>query len=109
MLEDCILNGKLRVLEVVIRDSFFDGLVNGNGVGEGSQGWRMLKGVCRDPYLERVSLMAMRTKSMTYEEIREGTVEISFQDVTWLLGDSAHTENRGAQLLHREGLKSEVR
>jgi hypothetical protein len=98
MLEDCILNGKLRVLEVVIRDSFFDGLVNGNGVGqEGSQGWRMLKAICRDPYLETVSLMAMSTEAMIYEEVKERTIEMSFQDVTWLLGDSAHTENHGAQ------------
>ncbi|PBP22417.1 hypothetical protein BUE80_DR006672 [Diplocarpon rosae] len=54
VLEDCVLNGKLRSLEVVVRESFLKGL----GKGEGFENWKRLKALLGDPYLQSVRLLA---------------------------------------------------
>jgi hypothetical protein len=56
VLEDCILNGKLRDLEVRTREGFKK--IMGAGSGEGNANWRALRGLLRDSYLERSVLMA---------------------------------------------------
>jgi hypothetical protein len=63
ILEDCILNGRLRTLEVWVRDQGYlrrnDGIMgHGGREGEEYENWRVLRRVCADPYLERVVLKA---------------------------------------------------
>ena len=61
-MEDCILNGRLRELEVLVKDHWFEGLEKLNDVEDVSEefeNWRVLKRVCRDPYLQRVVLRGM--------------------------------------------------
>lgn len=58
VLEDCILSGRLRVLEVVLRKGFVGGLGKDKVGGEEYQNWTYLQKVCNDPYLEKVSVKA---------------------------------------------------
>lgn len=69
ILEECILNGNLRNLEVWVKDtSHFSsplggypgagGLVAGRRVSAEFDNWGLLKRLCRDPWLENVSLEA---------------------------------------------------
>jgi hypothetical protein len=58
-LEDCILNGRLRELEVVIRDqSVGDHYLRarGNDIRREHESWRKLINLLQDPYLEKVTL-----------------------------------------------------
>jgi hypothetical protein len=58
VLEDMILSGRLRMLEVVLRKGFVGGLEKAKAGGEEYQNWVFLKRVCRDPYLEKVTVKA---------------------------------------------------
>ncbi len=88
-LEDCILNGRLRELEVFIRDgslssaSVVQGLHDG---GKANENWRMLGKVLRDPYLEKVSLKAGRLARLRNGEEGKHLDLKTCKDVTWLLG-----------------------
>ena len=87
MLEDCVLNGKLRVLEVLVRDSYVEKL--GIRVTEENKNWRLLKRLCRDPYLEKVRLRAGPLDELEMEmfwDWEEGDQSL-FRDITWLLND----------------------
>jgi hypothetical protein len=89
-LEDCILNGRLRVLEVLIRDGSLGtaSLVHGlNEGGKENENWRMLGRVLKDPYLERASLKAGRLIIVRKGEERESWDLGSCKDLTWLLGN----------------------
>ncbi|OWP04728.1 hypothetical protein B2J93_4010 [Marssonina coronariae] len=57
VLEDCVLHGKLRSLEVVVRESFLKGL-GIVGTGGGFENWKSLKALLGDPYLESARLLA---------------------------------------------------
>ncbi len=75
-LEDCVLNGRLRDVEVVVKEGFLKAL----GKGEWFENWKRLSNLLRDPYLERVRLLAG-----TFEEdYGEGILERT-KDVTELL------------------------
>ena len=53
VLEDCILNGRLRVLRVVVKDQYLKGLVGASGGSKGEgENWRVLRRVLGDEYLE---------------------------------------------------------
>jgi len=52
VLEDCILNGKLKGLEVRVREKWWDNVREERGEGGEDRNWRALKGVLEDPYLE---------------------------------------------------------
>jgi hypothetical protein len=56
-LEDCILNGRLRELEVAIRDLGACRAFQHDSRGE-HENWGQLKRVLRDPYLEKATLKA---------------------------------------------------
>jgi hypothetical protein len=68
VLEDCIMNGRLRDLEVRMRDVWLRDIKNGHMymvegnlemmVGEQNANWESLMRLLRDPYLERAVLMA---------------------------------------------------
>jgi hypothetical protein len=103
VLEDCILNGHLRDLEVRMKEGWMgyggksyviDGNRNENG-GEENGTWVSLMKLLRDPYLERAVLMAgpygdveegyegpPRSVNLEYSEF------IPFQIVRWVLDDS---------------------
>ncbi|KAL2063499.1 hypothetical protein VTL71DRAFT_5304 [Oculimacula yallundae] len=76
VLEDCVMNGRLRSLEVVVKEVF----LKGRGRGDGFENWKMLERLLRDPYLERVRLLAGRLE----DEDDEGALE-GLKDVTELL------------------------
>jgi hypothetical protein len=87
-LEDCILNGELRELEVVIRDGSLGTASLVHGMHEGrkeNENWRMLGRVLRDPYLEKASLKAGRLVRISVEEDGESWDLERCEDVTWLL------------------------
>lgn len=46
------------MLEVVLRKGFVGGLEKAKAGGEEYQNWTCLKRVCRDPYLQKVTLKA---------------------------------------------------
>ncbi|CZS95360.1 uncharacterized protein RAG0_14223 [Rhynchosporium agropyri] len=75
VLEDCVLNGKLRSLDVVVKKGFLKSL----GKGEGFENWKRLSTLLRDPYLERVRLWEGRCEDDGDEGL-EG-----LRDVTELL------------------------
>lgn len=55
VIEDCILNGSLRHLEVWVRKVDIETLRSGvKGDGEEFVRWRALKRLCFDPYLKSV-------------------------------------------------------
>lgn len=56
ILEDCILNGSLREIEVAVKDGFEKWLGKRERPGEEFENWRRLSQLLRDPYLERVKL-----------------------------------------------------
>jgi hypothetical protein len=51
-----ILNGSLRNVEVVLRESFVAHV--GKGAREEDNNWDALKHICKDPYLESVTLIS---------------------------------------------------
>ena len=59
MLEDCILNGRLRDLEIRTRVKWIEEVneVENDGMAENTN-WRALLRLLSDPYLERKVLMA---------------------------------------------------
>jgi hypothetical protein len=90
-LEDCILNGRLRELEVVVRDKMEvvvrDQSVGGhylgtqrNDIRKEYESWRNLKRVLKDPYLEKVTL-----KEGQFALVRNGWDVESGNDVSYLL------------------------
>jgi hypothetical protein len=90
-LEDCILNGRLRELEVVVRDKMEvvvrDQSVGGhylgtqrNDIRKEYESWRNLKRILRDPYLEKVTL-----KEGQFALVRNGWDVGSGNDVSYLL------------------------
>ncbi|EKD18209.1 hypothetical protein MBM_03981 [Drepanopeziza brunnea f. sp. 'multigermtubi' MB_m1] len=81
VLEDCVLNGRLRQLEVVVREGFLKGLAQGEG--EGFENWKRLTVLLGDPYLERVKLLAGAVDEGC-GELSEGGL-IHLRDVTELL------------------------
>ncbi|KAH6711422.1 hypothetical protein BKA61DRAFT_90720 [Leptodontidium sp. MPI-SDFR-AT-0119] len=81
VLEDCVLNGRLRVVEVVVKEGFLKAL----GKGEWFENWKRLSSLLRDPYLERVRLLAGRLEDDCGDGVLEG-----MKDVTeLLLGNAA--------------------
>jgi len=87
-LEDCILNGHLRSLDVVIKKSYLKIFRTlGGGMG-GYQPWRALKKLCEDPYLEHVGLRAVDDEILTDNDDNElrQVDETLFKDISYLLG-----------------------
>jgi len=66
-LEDCILNGRLRELEVVIRELGDCGLLKDDSRWE-HENWVQLKSVLRDPYLEKAVLKAGRLAIVRHDD-----------------------------------------
>jgi len=85
------LSGKLRVLEVVLRKGFVGGLEKAKAGGEEYQNWKCLQGICRDPYLERVSVRAGQLLEVVGHD--EGMLEVVD------LGTKKLGEHYGSQLL----------
>ncbi|RDL33110.1 uncharacterized protein BP5553_08549 [Venustampulla echinocandica] len=84
-IEDMILNGKLRELEVVINHPETLRYTQ-MGSLELSENWRALKRICRDPYLETVKLKAHGVKNF----MRRNVVPRStgkHRDITWMLSE----------------------
>ncbi|KAH7319336.1 hypothetical protein BKA65DRAFT_514369, partial [Rhexocercosporidium sp. MPI-PUGE-AT-0058] len=77
VLEDCVLNGRLRRVEVVVKEGFLKAL----GKGEWFENWKKLSALLRDPYLEKVRLLAGRLEDNCGDGVLEST-----KDVTELLG-----------------------
>ena len=101
MLEDCVLNGKLRILEVLVRESYV-GKIGPPGFGEENENWKLLKKLCRDPYLERVRLRAGPLDELELEmcwDWEEGDQSL-FKDITCLLDGSGEL---GQLRVRREG------
>jgi hypothetical protein len=84
ILEDCILNGRLRELEVAVRRNIgMEYYGNRDTVGfdawsEERGSWGILRALLRDPYLERVVLRIGVTEKVSWEEC---------EDISCLLGD----------------------
>lgn len=74
-LEDCILNGRLRELDVVIRDQDSGEGDPYLGIIRDHQCLRELKRILRDPYLEKVAL-----KKARFTTVRDGE-----EGVIWVL------------------------
>jgi hypothetical protein len=85
VVEDCILNGRLRILEVVVREGWIKGLgMFKRGEGEN---WTWLRKVLGDVYLESGVLRTAREMEMfDFVEWGEGDREGLFRDVTSVLG-----------------------
>ncbi|PMD61399.1 uncharacterized protein K444DRAFT_527101 [Hyaloscypha bicolor E] len=90
-LEDCILNGRLRELEVVVRDQSVGGHYLGtqrNDIRKEYESWRKLKRVLRDPYLEKATL-----KEGQFAVVRNGWDAGSGNDVSYLLEKSGDEQD----------------
>lgn len=88
MLEDCILNGRLRDLEIRIREGWVRGMKSGEG--EEGRNWRCLRRLLRDPYLERSVLMAgPLERAEAYEVDGNEVKQMAFQHVVWIFDNSA--------------------
>jgi hypothetical protein len=93
-LEDCILNGRLRELEVVVRDQSVGGHYLGtqrNDIRKEYESWRKLKRVLRDPYLEKVTL-----KEGQFLVVRNGWDAGSGNDVSYLLEKSGDEQDENS-------------
>ena len=93
-LEDCILNGRLRELEVVVRDQSVGGHYLGtqrNDIRKEYESWRKLKRVLRDPYLEKVTL-----KEGQFAVVRNGWDAGSGNDVSYLLEKSGDEQDENS-------------
>jgi hypothetical protein len=90
VVEDCILNGRLRALEVVVREGWIKDLgMFKSGEGEN---WTWLRRVLGDVYLESGVLRAAREMEMfDFVEWGEGDGEGLFRDVTSVLGIGVST------------------
>lgn len=75
------MNGRLRNLEVMVREGFLKGL--GHGGGEGFENWARLKTLLTDPYLESAKLLAGTVMDGGGEA--SGIVLTKLRDVTELL------------------------
>jgi hypothetical protein len=80
-LEDCILNGRLRELEVVIRDRAPSCSAPSRREYES---WRMLRRVLRDPYLEKMALRGGQFNVVRNEEGSSWDLE-KCKDISYLL------------------------
>lgn len=99
ILEDSILNGRLRDLEIVVKRNFlsgvkhFEGGLNGGGYGdyegyEMVRDWVALKRIMMDPYLERRMLRSGNLDAMDFKIVGDRVVReeaLKFDDVTWML------------------------
>jgi hypothetical protein len=93
-LEDCILNGRLRELEVVVRDQSVGGHYLGtqrNDIRKEYESWGKLKRVLRDPYLEKVTL-----KEGQFAVVRNGWDAGSGNDVSYLLEKSGDEQDENS-------------
>lgn len=86
-LQDCILNGNLRHLELILRESWVTSIKNQHlgtdNNGKDRQNWRALKTLLKDPYLESVSIWA---QSIHFDQILGVTVQVCKAiDIAWLL------------------------
>lgn len=93
-----MLNGKLRVLEVLVRDSHVENIGAGGTEGE-TKNWRALKMLCRDPYLEKVRLRKGpldESEMGMFWDWEEGDQSL-FRDITWLLGEGGSGKARNLQ------------
>ncbi|KAG0651497.1 hypothetical protein D0Z07_2013 [Hyphodiscus hymeniophilus] len=95
ILEDCILNGKLRDLEVRTRSGWMKSMDAGPGHSGliGNTNWRPLGALLRDPYLESGVLMAgpasrVEVSGQTHDGSLSDLDSIStgepFRDVQWV-------------------------
>ncbi|KAH7391422.1 hypothetical protein BKA64DRAFT_677541 [Cadophora sp. MPI-SDFR-AT-0126] len=73
VLEDCVLNGRLRDVEVVVKEGFLKTL----GKGEWFENWKKLSSLLKDPYLERFKLLAGTFEEDHGEGILERTKDVS--------------------------------
>jgi len=88
VLEDCVLNGRLRRVEVIVKEVFLKGLGNREAGGEEFENWRTLRKLCSDPYLEKVVLRAGPLDEWVENVDGEDEVDISrYKDVSKLLKD----------------------
>jgi hypothetical protein len=99
-LEDCILNGRLRELEVVIRDQSanyaFLGSLNDDSSKE-LQSWRMLRKLLMDPYLEKVTLKGGRFSvvSTGVEGMGGNVWDLEgCEDISYLLGKAGDEQDK---------------
>jgi hypothetical protein len=99
-LEDCILNGRLRELEVVIRDQSvnhaFLGSLNDDSSRE-HQSWRMLRKLLMDPYLEKVTLKGGRFSvvSTGFEGMGGNVWDLEgCEDLSYLLGKTGDEQDK---------------
>lgn len=84
-LQDCILNGNLRHLEVILRESWVTSVKKDPTDGKDRQNWKALRTLLKDPYLERVCIWAQSSNPLkNLGDIVQLTKVI---DVTWLLND----------------------
>ncbi|KAE9368489.1 hypothetical protein N431DRAFT_560893 [Stipitochalara longipes BDJ] len=88
-LEDCILNGRLRELEVMVRDGGDVGALNESRWEH--ENWVQLKSVLRDPYLERATLKAGRFTIKKNDIEGQGWELDKWTDLSFLL-ESARVE-----------------
>ncbi|RKF54552.1 hypothetical protein OnM2_096024 [Erysiphe neolycopersici] len=88
-LQDCILNGNLRHLELFVRESWVSSVKKQHGGndndGRDRQNWRALKTLLKDPYLENISIWAL--PGNFYENLEDAVQSYKTIDVAWLLND----------------------
>jgi hypothetical protein len=82
VIEDMILNGSLRNLEVVLRENFVARFRK--GAGQEDKNWIALKQICKDPYLEGVSLL---TRCEGWYDLSSEWRRKGEKDVTFMLND----------------------
>jgi hypothetical protein len=82
VIEDMILNGNLRKLDIVLRESFITH--SRKRTGEEDKLWVYLKQLCKDPYLESVTL---KTRSEGWYDLLPAEREKHEKDVTFLLNN----------------------
>lgn len=99
ILEDSILNGRLRDLEVIVKERFLRGAKPCEGALKGGfrdfagletlRDWVALKRVILDPYLERRMLRSGNLERIDLTAGDDLAVEdaVKLNDVTWMLGE----------------------
>jgi hypothetical protein len=90
-LEDCILNGRLRELEVVIRDDSEKHTLLGPMTFDARRehyNWRMLRKLMMDPYLEKASLKGGKFVVVRNGEAGESWDVEGCKDMSYLLEKS---------------------
>lgn len=90
MLEDCILNGRLRELEIRVNQRWIE--ENMSVVGR-SRNFQILKKLLRDPYLERGVLLAANLDGFEYWDCDSYVEKMTLKDVSskldeWYPGES---------------------